>query len=249
MAFVHGSHSRIWIDGFPATGYLKEFATSTAIDTAETTTFNHTAKVYIAGLEDGTVKLAGFFDTENTTLLSTTTFQYLLEHRIRQVFPTLYVPNGDLAVAGDTALMINGLLTSFNVMSSTDAAVGLDLAIQATDGDQVGEVILSDAARTTSGASVSRDGGVANAPSVNGLNAILSVSAVSGTTPTLNVKFQDSADNSSFADVAGGAFTVNNSIDGQYLEVPGNVRRYVKVVYTIAGTTPSFTFNVAWRRK
>lgn len=249
MTFIHGSHSKIWIDGFPATGYLNDFSTSTDIDTAETTTFNHTAKVYIAGLEDGSVSLSGFFDTDSTGIAPTTTFQYLMEHRLRTVFPTLYVPNGDLAIAGDTAFIVNGLLTSFNVGSTVDSAVTLDMDVQASDGNQVGALIISDAARTTSGTSTSQDGGASNAPSLNGLRGLLSVSAVSGTTPTLTVKFQDSADNVSFADIASGAFTVNNTQDGQYLEVPGNIRRYVKMVYTITGTTPSFTFNVAWLRK
>lgn len=247
--FIHGSHSQIWIDGFPATGVLNQFSTSTDVDTAETTTFNHTAKCYIAGNEDGSVSLSGFFDTEVTAPLSLTTFQYLLNHRIRQVFPTVYVPKGDLAIAGDAAFLINGMLTSFKVGSTVDSAVTLDMDIQASDGDQVGCLILSDGARVASGASTALDGGVANAPSVNGLNAVLSVSQVSGTTPTLVVKFQDSADNVTFADISGGAFSSVNIRDGIYLEVPGTVRRYVKVVYTIAGTTPSFTFNVAWRRK
>lgn len=244
--FVHGTKSRIWIDGFPASCVLSEFSSSTDIDTAETTTLCKTAKNYIAGLEDGSASVSGFYDID--ALNPELTFSAFMEARLRQVFPVLYAPMGD-PIAGDPVFIMNGLLTSYNVGSTTDGAVTLDTDFQTSDGNQVSEVILGEGARTTSGESAVRDGGAGNAPSTGGFSALLSVSKVTGTTPTLAVKFQDSADNSTFADISGGAFTSTNVQDGKYIVYKGNVRRYVKVVYTIAGTTPSFTFNVAWNRK
>ena len=38
------------------------------------------------------------------------------------------------------------------------------------------------------------------------VKAFLNITAVSGTSPTLDIKFQDSADNSTWVDVASGAF-------------------------------------------
>ena len=72
------------------------------------------------------------------------------------------------------------------------------------------------------------------------------VGAVSGTSPTLDGKIQDSADNSSFSDVTGYTFTqVTSSTNTQVLNVdPRYVRRYVRYVGTIAGTTPSFGLAV-----
>jgi hypothetical protein len=74
---------------------------------------------------------------------------------------------------------------------------------------------------------------------------IVNVGTVSGTTPTLDGKVQDSADNSTFADVTGYTFTQVTASGIASLAIdPRAVRRYVRYVGTIAGTTPSFTMGV-----
>ncbi len=77
----------------------------------------------------------------------------------------------------------------------------------------------------------------------------LEVGAVSGTTPTLDVKIQESADGSTgWADVSGATFTqVTASNNSQILRVEGlgtSRKRYLRAVETIAGTTPSFTMAI-----
>lgn len=75
------------------------------------------------------------------------------------------------------------------------------------------------------------------------------VGTVSGTTPTLNGKIQDSADNSAWADVTGATFTQVTASDSyQTITLDlDKTRRYVRYVGTIAGTTPSFTMGVFLR--
>lgn len=77
---------------------------------------------------------------------------------------------------------------------------------------------------------------------------ILEVGAVSGTTPTLDVKIQESDDNATFTDVAGATFTqVTASNNSQILRVEGlgtDRKRYLRAVATIGGGTPSVTFAV-----
>lgn len=73
------------------------------------------------------------------------------------------------------------------------------------------------------------------------------VGAVSGTSPTLDGKIQDSADGSTgWADVSGAAFTqVTAANNLQSIGVDTRVaKRYIRYVGTIAGTSPSFTFGV-----
>lgn len=71
---------------------------------------------------------------------------------------------------------------------------------------------------------------------------ILESSAGGGTAPTMDVKIQDSADNSSFADVSGKVFTqVAGSQSRQTMSLEANsVRRYIRAVKTIGGTSPTF---------
>lgn len=72
------------------------------------------------------------------------------------------------------------------------------------------------------------------------------VTTVSGTTPTLDGKIQDSADDSSYTDVSGYTFT-QRTATGAPATVKVDkrkVRRYIRYVGTIAGTTPSFALSV-----
>ena len=79
-----------------------------------------------------------------------------------------------------------------------------------------------------------------------GIKFILDAAAGTGTTPTNDVKIQDSADNSAWADVSGLTFTqLTTSASLQSIGFPANsLRKYIRAVATIAGTTPSYTFSV-----
>jgi len=76
--------------------------------------------------------------------------------------------------------------------------------------------------------------------------AILDAGAGGGTTPTLDVKLQDSADNASFADIAGAAFAQVTTVASlQSIAVNlDSARAFIRAVATIGGTTPTFTFGV-----
>ena len=79
--------------------------------------------------------------------------------------------------------------------------------------------------------------------------AVLNASAGTGTTPTLDVKLQHSDDDSTYADVTGGTFTqVTDAAETAGVQVlkvnVSDLKRYVRVIGTIAGTTPSFEFGV-----
>ena len=78
---------------------------------------------------------------------------------------------------------------------------------------------------------------------------VLNASAGTGTNPTLDVKLQHSDDDSTYADVNAGAFAqvtdAAESAGVQVLKVNvSDLKQYLRVVGTIAGTTPSFDFGV-----
>lgn len=74
------------------------------------------------------------------------------------------------------------------------------------------------------------------------LRLLLDVTAASGTTPTLDVTVQTSYDGSTWRSVA--AFTQATAITSERKSFAG-CDRFVRVSYTIGGTTPSFTFSVS----
>lgn len=78
---------------------------------------------------------------------------------------------------------------------------------------------------------------------------LLNASAGTGTSPTLDVKLQHSDDDSTYEDVASGAFSqVTDAAETAGVKVMklnvSDLKRYLRVVGTIAGTTPSFDFGV-----
>lgn len=73
--------------------------------------------------------------------------------------------------------------------------------------------------------------------------AIVSVGAVSGTTPTLDLKIQESDDNSTFTDITGATFTQLTAVGREEIQFK-SIKRYIRAVATIGGTSPSFTFAV-----
>ncbi len=82
---------------------------------------------------------------------------------------------------------------------------------------------------------------------VGSVAILLSAKATAGTTPTLDIKLQDSADNSTFADISGAAFTqvTDASSSAAVLQkISLNVdacARYVRAVKDIGGTSsPAF---------
>jgi hypothetical protein len=73
--------------------------------------------------------------------------------------------------------------------------------------------------------------------------AFLNITAVSGTSPTLDIKFQDSYDGTNWVDVASGAFAQKNATGASSL-VLNNVSPYLRAVQDVGGTSPSFTYDL-----
>ena len=79
------------------------------------------------------------------------------------------------------------------------------------------------------------------------LKVILNSGAGGGTTPTLDAKIQDSADNFAFADIPGKVF-IQVTDAGMSIQILGidtrTVKRYIRVALTIGGTSPTFGLAV-----
>lgn len=108
--------------------------------------------------------------------------------------------------------------------------------LQEAFGDNV--LTLSGASATTNSGAVAGQG---QAAYVLGL---VQVSAITGTSPTLVVKMQESSDNSSWTDITGATTaTINAAGSAVFFGQPA--KGYVRFVATIGGTGPSVTANIA----
>lgn len=104
---------------------------------------------------------------------------------------------------------------------------------------QVDELLAS-AARTSDGQS-----GAVDLGKFNDLIVYLDITAASGTTPTLDVKLQTSYDDGgTWFDLPSGAFSQKSAVGKDVLQIGSNFGRWLRIDYSIGGTTPSFTFSV-----
>lgn len=117
------------------------------------------------------------------------------------------------------------------------------MSVDAFAGRSTAVVLLPSAARTSSangtGVDISDYEGMAE--------VVLNSGAGTGTTPTLDVKIQDSDDNSAFADVTGAVFAQVTNAAASLQKLVLNTdkcRKYIRAVATIGGTTPSFACGV-----
>lgn len=100
---------------------------------------------------------------------------------------------------------------------------------------------VASAARTASGDSGPLTG-LANA---NFLRVMLSVTAASGTTPTLDVRFSDTLDGGASWNTLA-SFTQATAPGSQVVNYTGPFSDTLRVSWVIGGVTPSFTFSVVW---
>lgn len=93
---------------------------------------------------------------------------------------------------------------------------------------------------------VSGDSGWINVRDAKALVMQLHADAGTGTTPTLNVRLQTSFDGSdaNAVDVAGGAFAQVAAAASNQLLTVSIFHPFVKIIWVVTGTTPSFNFGV-----
>lgn len=75
---------------------------------------------------------------------------------------------------------------------------------------------------------------------------LCAVGAVSGTSPTLDLKLQESDDDSTYSDVTGGAATQITAANKDVIwRINAQHRkRYLRIAGTLGGTSPSFTLSI-----
>lgn len=102
------------------------------------------------------------------------------------------------------------------------------------------QTIVTSAARTASGNSDEQTG----YGSAEDLRVQLDVTAASGTSPTLNVVVEDTLDGTNWNTI--GTFAQRTAAGREVINISSVFTDRLRVRWTIAGTTPSFTYSVMW---
>ena len=109
------------------------------------------------------------------------------------------------------------------------------------------QALLANDSRTASANGTGFDTQGSNDVEGEAIFILASDAASAGSSPTLDVKLQESDDNSSFSDISGATFTqVTDAASTQKISINTNdYGRYIRAVGTIGGTSsPAFTYAV-----
>lgn len=218
-SFVHGSRTDIVFGGKILSGYFNSASFSRTRDTAETTTFKKTTKTYIPGLQDNTLSLEGFVTKD-------------LDDAEERLHDLISVPEGLVSYFpagienGAAGYSLWAVENSYEVNSEIGDAVKVSAEFQGSRAFQLGYVVANGSAASPS-TGIAGPIGAANAEATAAIQ-------VANVATALLYSFQDSADGTTWADVAGTSVSAN--LIGGYTMTAPSVRRHVRVKWTGNGT-------------
>jgi hypothetical protein len=234
MAFVHGKNTGVLVGAYDLSAFFNSAQVGKTVDAAEVTTFGKDDKVYLAGQEDGSLSLGGFFDGDAGAVDAVLAAAFAADTPVSVVW-------SGLATLGNVGGVANVVQTDYTVTSPVGDAVQVSASGQADGGVRAGGRLLAPLVARTSVAALT--GVDDTAASTFGGVAHLHVTAFTGTNCT--IKVQHSTDNSVWADlITFGSVTDEGS---ERAVASGTVNRYLRVNVT-AGTFTSVTFAVVFAR-
>lgn len=242
----HAKKTRILVDEHDLSNYLNQIDTEGSAAPLNSTTFQDAEMTYAGGMADGKASLKGLYWSKADEIdpLDRDAIDDILSAALgADETNVVTLAHADVLTQGDRVTLLSARETKYSVTAPHDQLVSAMAEMQAIGGLRYGDILLALAARTVSGVSAVFDGGAAST-----LGAVLHLHCLlASAADTLDVIVEDSADGASgWATIA--AFAQVTAKSAERLLIAGNVRRHLRVTYTIAGTGPSFTFLVALAR-
>jgi hypothetical protein len=232
MTTKHGRLAEIWCAGLNLTPYSNSLDTSWDIDTAEKSVFQTLYKSYEPGQAAASVSIKGNYDPTQTTVPA---------QIAASAGPIMTAGPAGMTTAGDLCRLFDVDHTSYKESSPIGGIVAFELSCGSDGAVGFGVVSHPLAAETTDGNGTSVDGGAA---STTGAIVHVHVTAMTGG-DTLDFKLQDSANNSTWADVASGAVPTISAVGGYRLVIAGTIRQYTRIVWDIDANSVTFGAAVA----
>ena len=239
MPFLHGRNTAVLWNSTVMSGYLTQTDFEVSAEAHDVTTYGKGWKEFMPGLLDSTTGFQGIFDAAAGTVI---------EAALGTDAGVLtYCPAGGTAV-GERARLVSVTTANYSESAPVADVVKFSWDVQSESTTGFGQVLhpLGEDTNTTTGSS--KDDTAATS---TGWVAHLHVSLVDG--GSWVVKLEDSADNSNWSDVSGGAFTAATDVTSQRLRSStstAQLRRYVRYTATRTGGSAGqgVTFHLSYAR-
>ena len=244
---VHGRRTSVLINQYDLSTYFKTAELNGEAGLLDSTTFQASAKTFVPDFADANVSLNGLWDAKVAPGETVNQIDDVLQPILGVDSDQLFViANEGAATHGNNVHMGVVKETKYSVTAPHNQLVSVSAELKVCNGLlQQGALMHQLTARTATGNGSVHDNG---ALSTFGAKAQIHLTAMSGSaSPSLAVIIEDSADGvSGWATI--GTFTTLTAVGSERISIAGTVRRYIRVSFTITGTTPSFTFAVALAR-
>lgn len=236
MTFVHSGSSGVLLNEKAVSGDVSGYTFTHSRELGEVTSLLDTGTRWQPGIAGGSLAVRGMFNSaagslhgEIMTAIGTD------DAALWSIYP-------DGTTIGKPALIAVTDVEGYDIAGNVRETVTLTIDTMPDDGVDMGVWLHALGAETADGNATSVDNGAAT--SAGGVGA-LHVSAYTGLTSAV-IKIQDSADNSSFADII--TFATVTAVTSERKRITGAVRRYVRATIDVTGTG-SVTYAVAFARR
>lgn len=236
MATSHGTKAEIYYNGYDISTFLNSITVSLTRDKADASHFKSQVKTYTGGLIDAALSADGWFDGTPQAiddLMFAASQSPLPNHWLYWIYGRAF---------GSVGYGFFGPSTKYESKTEIGATASVSVEVSSKALDRVLS-LAADVVVSATGNGTSYD---------NGATALVNPGTfiVHGTTTgsTMTVVLQDSADNSTFADIATATFTGGTVPDPaeQVYHLTGSsnpLRRYVRIRYSGAGTILTAAFG------
>ena len=239
MAFLSGKSAKALVNEFDLSAYFNSCDIGVDVAALETTAFGKTSRNYLAGLKNGTVSLAGYWDGAASAV------DVVLAASLGASAGRVVTFGSDRLTVGKRVKLVSGKTTSYRVSTPVDGVVAVSADLQADNGVDHGHSHHALASEGATGSSASVDG---LAGSTNGGVANLHVT-VNIRSANSTFKIQDSANDIAWADLITFAVVATTVVTSEQATVAGDVDRYTRGDWTYAAGTGADTFALAFARR
>jgi hypothetical protein len=240
MAFVHGSKGAFFFRHDDYSPVIQSVSLDINVSNHDTTVLGAEWKTNQAGIADATMSWEGLYEPAYDDTL------YAVVSLPAADSVATYCPGGRTAGSLARLVLVND--TALGTSGSADDLIAMTMAMAVDGAVQFGWLLhpFGEDTNTTTGTGL--DG---TASTSTGWTAHLHVSAVDG--GSWVIKLEDSADNSNWSDVTGGAFTAATTSTSERIQSASTtttLRRYVRYTATRTGGSAGngITFGLAFSR-
>lgn len=240
MSVSHGRKAALLYDSFDITGFIKELNSAHEVEASENTTMGKDSKTYLAGLNDATASVSGYYDNADGSANE-------IEADINASSgPYPITASRDGLADGTPVQLLFGVPTMFEVNSVVSDVVEVSGEFQSSDGADYGHLL--EGKQTISSATTIESDAIDNGGSSSGGGvAHLHVTA-NAHDDDLDVIVEHSADDVTYATLATFATVATTSLESQRVAVTGTVNQYVRASATGAGSGAA-VYTVAFARR